>query len=348
MRNMRVRAKLFTGFAIVAAIGILLGIAGIVAQRMTSRYSLEIATLQASSAGASSVLNAHYTWRHSLTEAVLVGKEFTGSVDPTTCALGRWLNSEEARAITDPEVLEALRRIEAPHQFIHVEARVIAGQLEAGLLSDAEDYLTGVILPRTQEVISLLMGVEERFAVVIAEKNEEVFRLETVIEFVLLGLIVVAAIVCVFMAIYIANLLSKPLISLTAFFDKAGSKGDLSFAEGEREAFNALSRYRDELGLLTGSAMKFVEQITAVSKVLEGLSSGDLNQEADVLSDKDTIGVSLKNTLDNLNSMFGEISDSTSHVSSGSKQVADGRSHSRRARRSRPPRWRSSLLPQAR
>ena len=37
---------------------------------------------------------AHYKWSSGLSSALYAGKEFTGSIDPTTCVLGKWLYGE--------------------------------------------------------------------------------------------------------------------------------------------------------------------------------------------------------------------------------------------------------------
>ena len=34
---------------------------------------------------------AHYKWSSNLSNALYAGAEFTGSMDPTTCALGQWI-----------------------------------------------------------------------------------------------------------------------------------------------------------------------------------------------------------------------------------------------------------------
>ncbi len=34
---------------------------------------------------------AHYKWSGNLSNALYAGTEFTGSIDPTTCVLGKWL-----------------------------------------------------------------------------------------------------------------------------------------------------------------------------------------------------------------------------------------------------------------
>ena len=47
---------------------------------------------------------AHYKWSAGLSNALYAEKEFTGSIDPTTCALGQWLYGEAGTE--DPKVLE--------------------------------------------------------------------------------------------------------------------------------------------------------------------------------------------------------------------------------------------------
>jgi len=311
------------GFIIITVLGIALGAAGIITLEVTKNATFEISELQATSKGAFGVLNAHYTWRHSLTEAVLTHGKFSGSLDPNSCALSKWL-AEDEMLIKDHVVLDLLKQIENPHRFIHTEARAIVNHLEAGDYEAAETCLTEIILPRTQEVISLLMGIEDRFAELIAGKNQEILDLKNTTIFILIGVIIAVAVLSVFLTIYISSIISKPIKSLTAYLDKAGSQGDLSFTDEENTVMSKIARQQDELGQLTNSAMVFVNEIAGVSDVLEAISSGDITQDAHILSEKDTMGMSLQHMLDNLNSMFNEIHASTNQVSTGSRQVAEG------------------------
>ena len=324
MKNLKVRAKLITGFVIVAAIGIILGLAGIISLQVIKTKSAEVVSLQEISHGASGVLNAHYTWRHGLTEAVLTGGEFTGSLDPTACALGKWLDSGVSQKINDQLIHDLLQQINGPHHFIHTEATYTVNYVKAGDLESAKRELVGVILPTTQNVITLLTDVSNRSDDLVAEKNQEILDLENITIIGLIGIIIAAAVISVLMALSIANLISRPITSLTTYLDKAGHQGDLTLSEEEKDTMAAFSHYKDELGQLTNAAMKFVEAIVGVSDVLEAIASGDITRDASVLSDKDTIGLSLKHTLDNLNNMFEEIHVSTNQVSSGSRQVANG------------------------
>jgi len=324
MKNMKIRAKLFTGFIIVTILGVLLGAVGIVSTLMIRDKSEEIASVQEVSSGASGVLNAHYIWRHNLTEAVLTGGNFTGSLDANTCALGRWLSSEDARGITDADVLSLLRQVETPHRFIHTEAAAVVESIEAGNLEEAKRVLVEAILPRTQEVISLLTDVETRFDVIIDELNQEILNLETIFIFVIIGVIAVAVIISMLLAFYISNQISKPLHPLTTFMTKAGATGDLTLRPEDMAVIAKCAESKDEIGQTIGSCATFVKHVTDISEQLSKIAEGDLTTEVECLSNVDALGVGLQKMVDSMNEMFGDINASSAQVSSGSKQIADG------------------------
>ena len=63
---------------------------------------------------------AHYKWSSGLSNALYAGKEFTGSIDPTTCVLGKWLYGE---AGTDNARILSLRtQMEPIHKELHESA----------------------------------------------------------------------------------------------------------------------------------------------------------------------------------------------------------------------------------
>ena len=324
MKNMKVRNKMLTGFIIVTLIGTLLGIVGITATKIIRSGSEEVTVLQDTSSGAIGVLNAHYIWRHTLTEAVLTGGEFTGSLDPGTCALGKWLGSEEAINIEDPTVLALLRRIDEPHRFIHTEARAITELIESGDMEAARASLVNVILPRTQEVISTLTEIEVRFGELIEAKNDEMLELESIISTVIVALIAVSAVISVFLALYLSNLISRPLIPLAAFMNKAGATGDLSLSPEDVKIIRELSMVKDEIGQAISGSASFVAHVSNIAKELETVASGDLTNDIVPLSDSDVMGNSMKQMLDDFNKMFDEIHTSTDEVSTGSRQIAAG------------------------
>ena len=80
----------------------------------------------------------------------------------------------------------------------------------------------------------------------------------------------------------------------------------------------------DEIGEIQENFQKLVAVNRQQAELIQRIAEGDLTSEANVLSEKDVIGMSLEKMINNMNSLFSEINDSTIQVSTGSKQVADG------------------------
>ncbi len=170
MKNMKIRTKILTGFLSLVIIGVMLGAAGIASVLLISQKTGEINLLQSTGTSISTVLNVHYVWRQGVTETALTGKEFTGSLDPASCALGNWKNSAEARSITDSVLLSLMEEIDVSHQFIHTEAASLVEAVQAGDMQTAAATLD-IILPRTQEVIAGLTAMQTRGVEMVEEKH---------------------------------------------------------------------------------------------------------------------------------------------------------------------------------
>lgn len=80
--------------------------------------------------------NNHLAWAVLLSESILLGKPFSGELDPTRCALGRWyyeyVNSDDFKR-QSPEIQKILQRLEQPHRELHQSAAKIAAILTATL-----------------------------------------------------------------------------------------------------------------------------------------------------------------------------------------------------------------------
>jgi methyl-accepting chemotaxis protein len=169
-----------------------------------------------------------------------------------------------------------------------------------------------------------LTEVQTQFSSLVEENNQKIERLEVFCLVVIAALIAVAVALSLFFAFYISGLISKPLAPLVAFMKKAGSSGDLSLGREDLELINKMGNVKDEIGQTVNSAASFMRHVTEVSETLTAIADGDLTPEVRLLSDNDTMGLALRNMLEHLNSMFGEISTSASQVSIGSKQISDG------------------------
>jgi len=144
------------------------------------------------------------------------------------------------------------------------------------------------------------------------------------LQFISIAIVIISIAVAVTLALYISSLISKPLNTLSAFMKRAGETGDISLSSDDAANIGRMSAIKDEIGQAINGCAAFVGHVTNISKELEAVASGDLTAEIKLLSNTDTMGLSMRQMNDNLNNMFTEINTATVQVSSGSKQVADG------------------------
>jgi len=142
--------------------------------------------------------------------------------------------------------------------------------------------------------------------------------------YIIIAVLVVALVAAVLLALYISNMMSKPLVILSSFMKKAGSTGDITLSQDDKSNIQKFSQAKDEIGQTIGGCASFIQHVSNIAGKLEIIAGGDLTVDVAMLSNSDTMGKSLSQMVDNLNNMFGNIQSSTSQVSTGSKQVADG------------------------
>jgi methyl-accepting chemotaxis protein len=226
---MKIRTKLFGGFFIVVAIGVSLGALGLYSNNELTSSSEDILNLADTRTSISSILSSHYVWRHGLSETVYSGAAFTGSLDSTTCSLGRWVNSDEAKGITDTEVVSMLNQIIEPHRFIHAKAGEIINHLNSGETDEAITIFRNDVLPTTLEVITGLEKMQERYGVLLNDEITEVHQIGKMFERVIIVFVIVALIAGVLSALIITSNIAKPIVNVAETLkDIAHGEGDLT------------------------------------------------------------------------------------------------------------------------
>lgn len=71
----------------------------------------------------------HLAWANGLANSLLFNRAFTGQLDPTQCAFGRWYNEfrkSEAYVTATPELRRAIDALDKPHNELHASAQDIA------------------------------------------------------------------------------------------------------------------------------------------------------------------------------------------------------------------------------
>ena len=321
---MSIRIKILGAFLIASLLGVLLGVTGVVSASMAVVKMRELRSAIILSHSYSDVLNDHQGWWNDLSTSVLTGDEFTGTLDHSACVLGQWLNSEEAASISDPNTKSMLSNVSSSHVIMHNEAANIVKLLRDGDKEGAAKLLTGNVMPAFDIVISNLVTMNNQINDHTRDLEEETYVIANMAIRMIYVLIAIVLAASVFLAMKIANTVSKPLAILSSFMKHASTTGDISIRSEDSEVIQRYAYEKDEIGLTISSFASFMQHITETSKLLSEMAEGDLTHDVKLLSDKDTMGMSLHSLFVNLNKMFGEIHGSAVQVNDGARQMADG------------------------
>ncbi|MDR2546082.1 MAG: methyl-accepting chemotaxis protein [Lachnospiraceae bacterium] len=319
---MSVKTKIIGGFIAVALIGAIIGTTGIITNNRLLSMADELHTLQNESNDLHSILIAHYDWRGTMTSYIANRDTFTGSVNPNTCALGRWLNENEHRELR-PEVRAQLDSIIPPHNYIHTAASEVVAFFEAGDFEAGEELYYNRLRPQTNVVIAGLVDLSGLYENYVNELSQDIIA-EGERARVIIGVIMgVALLVGLGLGIVISKMVTAPLIVLSEFMQKAGTTGDISLSNEDKVVIGKFASGKDEISQTIKAAASFVGHVSQIAAKLEIVSSGDLTVEVETLSANDIMGNSLQKVTGNLNDMFGEIANTSSQVSRNALHVQD-------------------------
>jgi methyl-accepting chemotaxis protein len=226
-KKMKIRTKLFGSFFIVVAIGVLLGTMGYFSNMKLTSSSANILRLSKVRMSITLILNAHFIWIQGLSNTVYAGVPFTGSLDSSSCSLGKYLISEERKEVTDKEAVSLLNHVVEPHHFIHNKAREIIGYLNNDEKDKAVSSLVRDIFPKTTEVISDLEKIETRYGDLLNDIIIENTNLGIMFERIIIAVTIVAIIASVILALIITSYITKQ-INIVADTLKIAADGNLT------------------------------------------------------------------------------------------------------------------------
>jgi len=330
MKNLKVSAKLLLGFGIIAAFTIAIGLAGVISLlTMDATYTEAIEThgypLAIMAAGISDLQNTVTDMR----DAVILkdDPEVLREIDASARGdLQLFENSMEQYRISlaDSDLTLFDSGMKIYHEVYKPSILEVLGMIGTGFdEARAIDILSKSRLATDDMVEIFNETMDHKLELLEKAAADNTALSTTIFTIVLIGAIV-ATTLAVFLGFYISGLISKPLITLAAFMNRAGTTGDITLSPEDVENIGKLAQAKDEIGQAIGGSAGFVGHVTNIAHSLGSLADGDFSIEVKTLSEADTMGQSLHKVVDNLSHMFADIQTSTTQVSSGSKQVADG------------------------
>ncbi|MBE0618592.1 MAG: CZB domain-containing protein, partial [Proteobacteria bacterium] len=254
----------------------------------------------------------HRQWLWQLGETVVEAVPFAGQLDPTQCAMGRWLRAYKAE---NAELAGAMQAFEAPHQAVHRSGAQIKEILEgAGPADQKRQSMMAVYDEQTQpafqqvvKIFSEMHGVVVRAEALYEKANAQAAGPNR----------------SSFKAV--EGVLGKLLAVKDQTTDAEMALADASAAKAEAFLAGVTA-----VGLVTAILLGFVitraitRPLAAGVEAATQLARGDLTREIEVPG-RDEVGqvlLAMRNMIGKLREVVGEIRTASGNVASGSQEMS--------------------------
>ena len=261
---------------------------------------------------------AHYKWSANLSNALYSGMEFTGSKDPTTCVLGKWLYGD--LELEDDEIERLRTQIEPLHKELHASAD-IALDMFANSHVRGQQYYQETIQATLTQLVGLLDQVVTRGEAISAGYADSLTGTIAFMHGSTAVCLVLSLVALISLVIFVLNSVIKPLLLIT---EKAKplQEGHLTLDLGYRSR-NELGQLATTLEESVGQIHQYVEDI---NRVMGELAGGNFNVSASIpyIGDFQSIEVSLDHFTTALSQAMDSINQAQNRVSSHAEQLSSG------------------------
>ena len=331
MKNLKVSYKLIIGFMIVVVLAVVVGVIGIIGMNSINKaddalYNNNVVALSAMGDIREAVQAQIVQMRNFALKAGNPAEinEITNALSSLESEIEEYFALYEG-TITDVSLEVAY--FEAKRLYLN-EFNDIKHRIKDASLISMEAVYNVIFDQHVTDVRNAMvngffesMEQNDRWAYESVNNNTALFNTMLITSVIVLAFTVAVAL---FLAFYISSLISKPLLPLAAFMNRAGTTGDIVLSPDDTETIRKFSQSKDEIGQAINGAALFVNHVATISEKLESVANGDLTIDINILSDNDIMGQSVRQMVDSLNEMFAEINLSTGQVSTGAKQISDG------------------------
>lgn len=315
-RHASIRSQIFHGYKITILITICLVILFSLCLLSVNQDYKKLNENRNNQSSTQEAITAHYQWLDRFNISLTTGAAFTGSLDHTSCALGKWMATVPDRALKDTTIKQALQKVDAPHQAIHGLAQEILTLSTTDPVAAAVRY-SNEIEPQTREVIAELDTITGRY------KEISVASAHTLGQFIVLSflLILLVALISIFFSILyarkISTKISRPIITVAEWSKR------LSLGENDLTLdCEDLADSEDEIGSMVASFRDMAKSVQENVDVVTRVAQGDLTAYVNIRSREDALGKSLYHMVQSNDLMFNEILQVAHEVASGSEHIA--------------------------
>jgi len=299
---------------------------------LTTYNIFRIQSLEATNAQASSLLDkankaetAHYKWASGLSDALYAGKEFTGSIDATTCSLGQWLYGDAGT--DDPKVLALRSQIEPVHKEIHESATHVLDLL-ATSPAQAQNYYQTTVQDNIQDLIGMLDQIIERNTVISTEIAAKVEQTILIMHLTCAVCLALSLLCLINLILFVLKEVVQPILLITER-SKPLQEGHLTLDI----PYSANNEMGEMAATLQQSMARVDAYVADINRVMEHLSRGDFDVSTSVpfIGDFrsieesiDSLTATLSSTMTSISQAEQRISGNAEQLSSSSQSLAQG------------------------
>ena len=144
--------------------------------------------------------------------------------------------------------------------------------------------------------------------------------INTLTLFILISALVMI-LIAVVAAVFFSRTLSKPILLLVSGAQNLAA-GDISLSDVNQADFEKIKQRSDELGVIGDSFASLIDYQTEKANVAQEIANKNLQVEASISSEKDTLGKAFTDMVRALNELLGQVNSAVEQVNSGADQVS--------------------------
>lgn len=313
-----IRTQILSGYLLMITIPVIITLVAIIS---LIGINTEVGSLNRNRSNQNATKDAvvgHYSWIMGLGDTILEGKEFTGSLDPTTCSLGKWIATVTPEDLKDPTILAAVEKLKGPHNDIHTEAQRLIDSSKTDQTGAYKEY-SKVIKPQVSEVIGDISLITKQYQTFAEQSTIRLTNKIMMLMIFCVFLVLLGGVVGIILGNKISKRISKP-IEMVASCSQKLAIGNDNLDLGEIENMNFGND--NEATIMIAAFGKMVKSIQNNAAVVKRVSEGDLTAFVDIRSSNDTLGKNLYHMVQSNDMMFGQILRIASEVASSANQIS--------------------------
>lgn len=261
---------------------------------------------------------AHYKWSAGLSNALYAGKEFTGSIDPTTCVLGQWLYGDTTTE--DEKVLALREQLEPLHKELHESASYVLELMKTDP-KRAQDYYQETIQGNLTSLVGYLDEVVEEGTKLKVECETRMERTLHIVQIISGICFFLAIIFLLSLVYYVLRQIVKPMVYI--------SNQVRPLQEGRLELeldYDANNELGELAGVIRHSMEVIQGYIEDINRIMGQLAKGDFNvsTSTEFIGDFRSIKESIDSFTATMSSALGSIGRAEHQISGNAEQLSSG------------------------